>query len=358
MVLNAPVSTIPSIVGSKGVTLKQIRDATGVKIDIPRRDSLAPNGNANGHAQPASGTATPLQNANADEEEEPVVPITITGPQSSVQEAQARLNEIIATKRSRSTQRVRDIAAHVLPFLLPRRSTFEAAAAGGDIALTLNAPAREITINGEREAVGRVFESIKSAIDYFSAEVTPLKVPLPKSQHRLFTQKAIDEIMQKAKCAVIVPKPEDASDDVVIWGKRADLGAGVQAAMSTSTSAYIHEFPLPGPVASSRQVITYMTHVNYTKTLSAAHPGVSVYLPSTAIIEKASALTVDLVGEKPAVDAAVRQVSELIGKLFGATKEVPIDWLLHRIINSPKNFKKYVCLFRLSEILSSDHALE
>ena len=55
--------------------------------------------------------------------------------------------------------------------------------------------------------------------------------------------------------------------------------------------------------------------------LSAAHPGALVYIPHPAAVEKAQVLNIDIVGEKPAVDAVVRQVSELIGKLIGATKE-------------------------------------
>jgi hypothetical protein len=35
----------------------------------------------------------------------------------------------------------------------------------------------------------------------------------------------------------------------------------------------------------------------------------------------------------------VRQVSELIGKLIGATHEVSVDWLVHRFITG-KNAKK------------------
>jgi hypothetical protein len=43
-------------------------------------------------------------------------------------------------------------------------------------------------------------------------------------------------------------------------------------------------------------------------------------------------LNVDLVGEKSLVDVAVRQVSELMGKLNGATKDVSVDWLVHKVI--------------------------
>lgn len=337
MVLHAPASTIPIIIGPKGATLKQVRDQTGVKIDIPRKDPLQVNGQTSGSA---SGTATPAP--LGDEEEEPTIPITIIGPQPSALEAQALINERIATRRSRSTQHVRDIPAHVLPFILPRRSTFQDAAEGADVNLSLNALAHEITVIGDREGVGRVVESIKSAVAYFTAEITSFKITLPKRQHRLLTGKGADDILAKSKCAVVIANIDEPGDEITVWGRPADLAQGMAAVMEKANSAYIHEFPLPGPIQFSRQLLTYMIRVDYPKTLAAAHPGVLVYTSPVSAVEKASVLNVDLVGEKPAVDNAVSQVSQLIGKLIGATKDVPIDWLVHRIINSNKNAKKCV----------------
>ncbi|GBE81126.1 hypothetical protein SCP_0308520 [Sparassis crispa] len=350
VVLHAPASTIASIIGPKGATLKQVREKTGVRVDIPRRDTVPSNGHANGGSHSPSRTVTPLP-GSVDEDEEPTVPVSITGPQPFAQEAHALLAEIVASKRWYSTQRVRDIPSHVLPFLVPRRSIFEAAAQGGSVTLTLNASAHEITVQGEREAVGRVVDAIRSAIAFFSTEVTSLKLTLPKRQHRLLSEKGADEIMTQSKCAVIVPKPEESNEEIIVWGRGADLGAGVQAVMEKANSAYIHEFPLPGPIALSRQLLSYMTHINYAETLSTAHPGVSVYTPAQATIDRASPLNLDIVGEKPAVDAAVRQVSELIGKLIGATKDLAIDWLLHRIINSPKNAKKIKAFYDAHNVL-------
>ncbi|EMD37873.1 hypothetical protein CERSUDRAFT_114510 [Gelatoporia subvermispora B] len=347
LTVNAPVSTIPSIVGPKGAKLKQIRDQTGVKVDIPRRDAnLTPggsNGHANGQSHSPSRATTPLPATGAtvtDEDEEPTVPVTITGPQPLAEEAQAMINEVIASKRARSTQRVGNIPAHILPFLIPRRTTFESAAQGADINLNLNRSAREIAVSGDREAVGRVVESIRSAIDFFTADITPLRLTLPKRQHRLLQGSGADEIMAKAHCAVIVPGPEDSSEEITVWGRGAELGSGVQAVIERANSAYIHEFPLPGPLPVARQLLTYMTRIGYPKTLATANPGVHVYTPPSAVVERGGVLNVDIVGEKPAVDAAVRQVSELLGKLIGGTRDVNIDWLVHRIINSHKNTKK------------------
>jgi hypothetical protein len=315
--------------------LKQIRDQTNVRVDIPPKDSLAP---ANGHANESlSGKATP----SADEEDEQMVPITLTGSQPLVYEAQALLNQIITSRTSRSTQRVRDIPAHVLPFVITCRAMFLAMAEGGDINLALNAPAREITVTGDREAVVRVVDLIRTTVEGFKTGLTSLKMSLPKRQHRLLEGKAAEGIMASSKCAVVVADYDDPSDEVIVWGQGTDLPTGLAAVMERANSQYIHEFPLPGPISTSRQILTYMIHIDYVKSLAAAHPGVSVFLPSSAAIEKAQTLSIDLVGDKAAVDAVVKQLSELIGKLIGATRGVGVDWLVHRVIIG-KNAKKYV----------------
>lgn len=293
-------------------------------MDIPRRDSVTPSGHLNGSA---NGTTTPT-----DEEDEVLVPITITGPQPLVYEAQAMLNEIISARISKSTQRVRNIPHHILPFVIARRAPFIEAAQGGEIHLALNAPEREITVSGDREAVVRVVETIQGTIESFKSALISVKISLPKRQHRLLVGKALDEIMAKTQCSVVIPEPHEQSEEVLVYGKQEDISAGLGAVMEKANSQYIHEFPLPGPIAVSRQLLTYITRIDYPKTLSTAHPGISVFTPSSTAIGQASVLNIDIVGEKSVVDAVVRQVSELLGKLIGATREVSIDWLIHRVI--------------------------
>lgn len=317
--------------------MKHIRDQTSVRVDIPpRKDTLAaPEGN--GHANgTSSGKVSPSQD---DDDEEPTVPVKLTGPQPLLIEAQAMLNQIISSKRSKSTQRVRAIPAHVLPFVLARKSNFLSVAEGADVNLALNAVERQITVTGDREAVVRVVEAIKATIEGFSTSLTSLKISLPKRQHRLLVGKSADEIMAKSKVAVIVASPEDSSDEVTVWGQATDLAPGLGAVMEKANSQYIHEFPLPGPITLSKQILAYVTRIQFLKTIRAAHPDVSVFLPSPAAADSASSLNVDIVGDKPAVDAVVKQLSELIGKLIGGTRDVSLDWLIHRVIMG-KNVKK------------------
>lgn len=259
-------------------------------------------------------------------------------------EAQTLLNQIISSRTSKATQRVRDIPAHVLPFILARKPIFQAAAEGADVKLTANLPNREITVLGDREAVARVIETIKSAIESFKSSLNSVKISLPKRQHRLLVGKAVDEIMAKSKCAAIVPAFDSPSEEITVWGVAVDLSNGLAAVMNQANSQHIHEFPLPGPIKLSKQLLTYMIRIQYPRTLTSRHPKVSVFVPSQAAVAKAQTLNVELVGEKSEVDIAVREVSELIGKLIGATTEVNVDWLLHRVIQG-KHAKKWVILF-------------
>ncbi|KAL0577627.1 hypothetical protein V5O48_004352 [Marasmius crinis-equi] len=326
LTLDAPVSTIATIIGPKGATLKQIRDQTGVKVDIPRRETV-PNGGSGTHGQ------------DNDEEDEPTVSITLTGPQPLAHEAKELLNQIVASKTSKSTQRVRDIPVHILPFIIAKKADFEAAAQVGEVKMSLNKADREITVQGDREAVVRVIESIKNTVEELKTNLKSIKMSLPKRQHRLLVDKAAQDLLAKTKCAVIVAPADDPSDEVTVWGEGNNLVSGLAIVMEQANSKHIHEFPLPGPISLSKQYLAYMMRIQYPKTLSSANPGVMVFTPSPAAAEKAHSLNLDIVGDKPQVDAVVRQVSELIGKLIGATKEVNIDWLVHRVVTG-KNAKK------------------
>lgn len=331
LTLNAPASTIAAIIGPKGATLKKVREATGVKVDIPPKD-----GTPNEHASGTNGTTTPLP---VDEDEEVMVPVTITGPRPLALEAQGMLNEIIASRTSHLTQKVRDIPAHVLPFVLTCRSHFIDEAQGFHVNLALNQREREITVSGDREGVVRVVETIKATIEGFKTSLTNLKISLPKRQHRLLAGKAVDEILAQSKCLVEVASPEDSGDEVTVWGLAVDLPTGLGAVMTRANSQFIHELPLPGPLAVSKQLLTYMTRIDYEATLAKAHPDALIFTPSPATIAQASVLNIDIAGEKSAVDAVIKQISEFIGKLIGATKDVSIDWLIHRVIQG-KNAKK------------------
>ena len=306
---------------------------------------MTPNGT--GHETP-TGTITP--SPEGEDEDEPTLTVTIFGPQPFAYEARAMISDIISAKTFRSTQRVKDIPSHVLPFIIAHRSHFLQVAQSEDIQLILNAE-HEIIASGDREVVARVIEAIKSTIQTYTITLKHLKFSLPKRQHRLLVGKALEDILAKSKCSVIIPSTEDPSEEVIVYGKPEDLATGLAAVMEMANSQYIHVFPLPGPIALSRQLLTYITRIKYPETLGVTYPGASVFTPSSAVVAQSSVLNIDIVGEKSVVDNVVRQVSELLGKLIGATKEVNIDWLSHEIIKA-KNAKKWVtflCYWTIAE---------
>ncbi|XP_006460828.1 hypothetical protein AGABI2DRAFT_221059 [Agaricus bisporus var. bisporus H97] len=330
LVINAPASTIATIIGPRGATLKQIRDQTGIKVDIPKKE-------ANGNSHIGNGNAGDVTPSLDNDEEEPTVPVTLTGPVPFIYEAQELLNQLISSKISKATQRVRDIPAHILPFIIARKTFFLSTAQEAGVTLTLNTPNREITASGERDGVIRLVELIKSNIETFKTGITFLKLAVPKRQHRLLVGDAVQQIMAESKCSIAVPDSDDSSDEITIWGQGSDLPNGLTAVMQHANSKYIHEFPIPGHVSIARNLVTFFRYISYDQILKEKIPGVTVFLPSAS--QDKTSYTIDLVGDKPVVDSAVRQVSEAIGKLYGATKDVNIDWLLHRVI-TVKNAKK------------------
>lgn len=308
-----------------GATLKHIRDQTSVRVDIPKRDSNSP---VNGHAEgPTNGKAY-------DDDDEAMIPITLVGPQPLAYEAREMLNNIIASKASKSIQRVRDIPVHVFPFVLARKDTFASSSA----TLSFDTSAREIIVSGNRESLGEIVDTIKREISDVESSIRSLKTSIPRRQHRLFTGAYANIIMAESRCAVFVPGP-DKGDEVTIWGQQLDLPAGLGAVIKQANSKHIHEFTLPGPPAFSKNLATYLNRSHFIKAVKNNYPGVDIFLPSPQA--NTSNMSVDLVGDKSEVDAIAEQLSELISNLNGATREATVDWLLHRAIVG-KNAKKYI----------------
>ena len=302
-------------------------------MDVPPKDGLTlTHSNAtNGITPSVSGTTTPL--VIEQDEQEVDIPVTIRGARPHAEEARLQINDIIASRTSNTTQKIREIPRHILPFLTIRRAGIEAAAEGRYIETSWDTAAREITVTGEREGVIRVVEAIKSTVEGLGTVLTSASINFPKRQHRLLTGTAAEEILAQRKCAVIVPEPGDTGEAVMVWGGSEDLPRGLAAVLAKANSVYIHEFPLPGPIQVSKNILTYVLRVNFTGVLTTAHPGLGVFTPPPALWDSATTLNLELSGDKAIVDDAIRQTSELIGKLHGATKDINVDSAVHKFIS-------------------------
>ncbi|EJD52559.1 hypothetical protein AURDEDRAFT_111219 [Auricularia subglabra TFB-10046 SS5] len=347
LTVNAPVSTIAAIIGPKGAFLKSVRDETGAKIDIPpRRDGAAiPNG------KPA--------NEDDDEQEEETVPITITAAGVGAREAKRLIEEVITVRTSKTTQRVRDVPAHILPFIAGRKADFEALAT--EVTVTVNG--NDVHVAGNREGVATIVEAIKAGIEELKGSLMTIKMPLPRRQHRLLTGKAAEEILNKSKCSVQLPKVDADTDEISLWARPADLPGALAAVQQAAASQYVQSFNIPGKHAQALQIFNYLSRTGFSKTVSAAHPGVTLHAPTQKELTK-DPIAIDIVGDKAAADAAVKQLAEATAKLVGATREAEIDWLVHRAV-SGKYAKKikafqdaqHVAVFWPAEALESNKVL-
>jgi hypothetical protein len=217
--VQAPNSTLPSIIGPSGANINAIRDKTGARIDVPRRE-----GETGG--------------VQSDEDDEPTTTITITAPQPLALEARALIQDIIGTKKAKTTRRIREVPAHILPFVKLRRTAFiTLGEEQGEVSLTVDEQHSTVVISGDREAVKVVADAVIVAIDELKTSLMPLKMGLPKKQHRLLTSAAILDILQQTNCVVTVPGSENLSDEIQVWGnitQGTNISAGLQAVLAVS----------------------------------------------------------------------------------------------------------------------------
>lgn len=218
--VKAPNSTLPSIIGPGGATINAIRDKTSARIDIPRREDAE------------------ISGVPSDEEDEPMTVVTITAPQPLALEARTLIEDIIGTKKARATRRIREVPAHILPFIKLRKSEFlNVEGETSEVTLSIEENTGTIVMSGDRETIKAVTDAVNTAVEGLKSSLMPLKMGLPKKQHRLLTSAAIFDILQQTNCVVTTPAPEDPSDEIQVWGnitQGTNISAGLQAVLAVS----------------------------------------------------------------------------------------------------------------------------
>ncbi|KDQ21586.1 hypothetical protein BOTBODRAFT_26031 [Botryobasidium botryosum FD-172 SS1] len=317
--IDAPIPSVGQIIGTKGATLKQIRETYSISVDIPRRDA-APTATATADS---SRVPSPTHDAQ-DEDDEPTVRITLSGPEASVREAAAHITSIIGVRTV--TRRITNIPIHILSFIQVDGPLWDG------ISVDFNRKERSIAISGVKEEVLQKIEEVKKKQEELAEELKSIAIPIPKIQHRLLAGTANRDILLEAHCAVVVPDADDPDTNVVVRGKPEHLPAGLAAIMQRAASQHTQSITLPSPPAFGRQIQTYLLHTSYLNTLVASHPEVSTHISSAALAAKSGTATIDFVGPKKEVEAALKDIKDLFRKLDGALREIEINWMVHRII--------------------------
>ncbi|KAG8963700.1 hypothetical protein FRC03_002672 [Tulasnella sp. 419] len=321
--VEAPVSTIGGIIGTKGANLKQIRDQTGVKVDIPRKDEnlAVPNGGV------ASASRSPSPGAVPDEdEEEPTVSISVTGPAPSVQEAISMIQAIIGHRTAKTTQRFKDAPRQCFPFLNHRIHEFEQKVYEQFPEASINIVAhenKEFVVSGNKEAVLVTIENLKAASAELEDSLNKVAITIPRAQHRFVTSEAsLNEFMDTHGITILSSEDSEALD---IWGPPAKLGPALGVVLEKSNSQHVKSIPLPQP---SAPVLAYIKQTGYVDTISWSNADLEI-----GLTEKPKA-SVDIVGDKKKVEPIAKEVIAYLKKLEGGVKVVAADWKAHKAIQA------------------------
>jgi hypothetical protein len=124
-----------------------------------------------------------------------------------------------------------------------------------------------ILIQGDRELVARTSDAVKATVKQLSETLSNVTLKIPKKQHRLLVGDGADDIMKRAKCAVVVTSLEDSDEDVKVWGKQEDLPNGLMVTMQVRVQT---------PVFCSS--FRFLISIRFTESQLPTHP--NIHLPS------------------------------------------------------------------------------
>ena len=356
--VEVPITTLGTIIGPKGATLKSITDSTGTKIDIPRRDTL-PEWNG------------PAENDEDDEDgpEEPNVAITVTGPSVACNDAKSKILALISHRVSQTSTSIKTIPSSYYPFIAgPRSSKVKALEElGGDnVKVHIPPPAvwkalesqseevpseRDVSIKvkGDKEQVKVVIAEILRRYEELFDSLRELKISLPKRQHRFLVGAAAEDILTQTDCIVELPPVADPSDQCVIRGPQANLINALTLVMDKANAISVemvdivalHRANASDAFEHAKKVLRYLQRSSKLRSIADAHAGVKVFPPFPSVVSSTGTVVIEIVGEdKASVNKAREAVSNAVkAAVPSAITAVEIDPIVHSILIGKKGNK-------------------
>jgi len=371
--LDVPLSTLGTIIGPKGSSLKTVTDATGCKIDIPRRENLP--------SAPAQTSAQDDADSDDEEPEDPSVPISLTGPTPAIADAKARILALIKDKVSHTSVKIKDIPSDYYPFIsgpkgakareleqsigqgsvqihVPPPSVWrllekqaDAAELSGDADETVQERKRDLSIRvqGDREKVSAVVDEIRRQYNEIRESSQTLSISIPKRQHRFLVGNAADDILEQTGCIVDLPPIEDSADECTIRGPAENLAPALTLVISKANAISVatvdlvaqHRSATSDPLAHAKTVLRYLLRTSKLRQIGDAHPGVKVYPPFQATIESAGTVIIEIVGaDKQETTKAKEEVTAAVKAITPVhVKPVEIDFAVHKFLIGKKGAK-------------------
>ena len=364
--VQVPITTLGTIIGPKGATLKSITDSTGCKIDIPRRDTLP--------TYDRKEASSDL-NGSDDEDDEPMVDISVSGPSVACNDAKSKILALIAGKTSQTSTSIKTIASSYYPFIAgPKGSKarqMEEDLGEGKVKIHVPPPAvwkalekqgqgedegegdkdRDISIKvkGDKERVRAVVAEIQRQYEELQDSLRELKISIPKRQHRFLVGTAADEILAQTGCIVDLPPVEDPSDQCTIRGSQPNLIPALTLVMDKANAVAVemvdivalHRSNAPDPLLHAKRVLRYLQRSSKLRSIADTHSGVKVFPPFAAVVSSTGNVVVEIVGEdKGAVSRAKEEVIAAVKTAHpAAITTIDIDPMVHPILIGKKGTK-------------------
>ncbi|WRT70206.1 uncharacterized protein IL334_007201 [Kwoniella shivajii] len=369
--VEVPITTLGTIIGPKGSTLKSITDATQTKIDIPKRETLpsydikdnkSDNGSDNGE----------------EDDEEPQVPISVTGPSAACADAKNRILSLISHRVSQGSTSIKTIPSSYYPFIAGPKGVkakqLEEEIGGGEVKIHVPPPAvwkalekqsqgeteeleasatkdrdLSIKVKGEKEKVKLVVQEILKQYESLNDSLRELKISIPKRQHRFLVGSSADDILDQTGCIVELPPVDDPSDQCVIRGPQASLIPALTLVMDKANAIAVemvdivalHRPNTSDPLAHAKKVLRYLLRTSKLRSIADSHAGVKVFPPFASAVANTGSVVVEIVGEdKSQVSKAKDEVAAIVKSVLPAgTSTVQVDHLIHSLLIGKKGSK-------------------
>ena len=361
--VEVPISTLGTIIGPKGATLKGIQDATQAKIDVPRRDTL-PAWDPKQHAN---------DDDNDDEPEEPMVPISVAGPSVACNDARTRILALISGRVSQSSVTIKTVPSSFYPFIAGPKGNkarqLEDTIGEGSVKVHIPPPAvwkalerqglddgeastdRDIAIKvrGEKEKVRAVVANILNQYEELAESMRELRISIPKRQHRFLVGNAADEILAETGCVVELPPVDDPSDQCIIRGPPSSLAPALSLVMEKANSVAVetidvvalHRSNASDPLTHAKRTVRYLQRSSRLRSVADAHPGVKIFPPFPASIASSGNVAIEIVGDNRADVAKAKEALAALVRSVHPTSvsSIEIDPIVHSLLIGKKGGK-------------------
>ncbi len=224
--VEVPAEHLGSVIGANGKILQAIMAETGTKINTGRKG------------------------------EQYTGYILVTGDYDGVTAAKARIRSIVEEKEKKVVQKI-EVKAHLLPFVYGVPSSKVGEQAGGwsekysiRMSQDINRDTDEaiVTFSGDRDEVRVAVSEFTRLVDEQRRTVRSVSTTIPKALHKFIIGPkgaTLHEIELETGCSIVVPIPENPSDQIMVLGPQEKLFKGLSAVMDKTSSVASETIKVP-----------------------------------------------------------------------------------------------------------------